>query len=183
MNRFSITTRRGDSGRTALLGDDRVAKSDPRPEAYGTLDEAGAVIGVARSQLADARLQQELLQIQNHLYLINAELACPTDKLPLLSKKLQSAHLEWLEQTGKAVEAELELPRKFIVYGESRVSAYLDLARAVVRRAERQVVLLHQAEPVQNPFLLAYLNRLSDYLFLAARWYETKNGIPFRHPE
>jgi cob(I)alamin adenosyltransferase len=183
MNSFSITTRKGDDGRTGLLGDDRVAKSDQRPEAYGTLDEASAVIGVARSNVTMDRLQHELLQIQNHLYLINAELACPTDKIQLLTKKLQTAHLEWLEQTSKGVEAELELPRKFIVYGESQISAYLDLARAVVRRAERQVVLLHQSAPLQNHLLLPYLNRLSDYLFLAARWYEKQNDIAFRHPE
>jgi cob(I)alamin adenosyltransferase len=183
MSSFSITTRQGDGGRTGLLGDDRVAKSDRRPEAYGTLDEANALIGLVRSKINIVSLQENLLCIQNHIYLINSELACPQDKMHLLSKLLLAEHLDWLEQIAKSVETELTLPRKFIVYGESEVSAYMDLARAVVRRAERHVVWLDQSEPLQNHHLLPYLNRLSDYLFLAARWYEKQNNIAFRHPE
>jgi cob(I)alamin adenosyltransferase len=183
MNTFSITTRKGDDGSTSLLGDDRVAKSDKRPEAYGTLDEANALLGIVRSKVKLANLHADLLQIQNHIYLINAELACPPEKMQLLTQVLQAGHLEWLEHVITSLETELQLPRKFIIYGESEISAYLDLARAVVRRAERQVVLLHQAEPLQNHFLLAFINRLSDYLFVAARWYEKQNGLAFRHPE
>jgi cob(I)alamin adenosyltransferase len=183
MNKYSITTQNGDGGTTGLIGDDRVSKSDPRPQAYGALDEASALIGVVRSKTKEQSLIEPLIRIQNHLYLISAELACPEEKRHLLSKFLDQKQVDWLNETSRQTESQLDLPRKFVLYGESELSAYLDLARAVVRRAERNVVELHHLEFVTNPMILVYLNRLSDYIYLLARHQEMKQGIAFRHPD
>lgn len=178
----SITTKKGDDGTTGLLDNSRVKKSNLRPETYGTLDEAAAFLGLARATTDLERTRAFLLTVQNHLYLINAELACPPEYLHLLRKRLSADHLQKLEALAQAVEAELELPRKFVLYGESQVSALLDVARAVVRRAERRLVELCDRETVNNASILAYLNRLSDALFLLARYEEFAHGIPFAHP-
>lgn len=178
----SITTKKGDDGTTGLLDNSRVKKSDPRPETYGTLDEAAAFLGLARATTDLERTRDFLLTVQNHLYVINAELACPPEYLHLLKKKLTGDHLQKLETLAQSLEAELALPRKFVLYGESQVSALLDVARAVVRRAERRLVELIEQENVDNPSILAYLNRLSDALFLLARYEEFAHGIPFAHP-
>lgn len=183
MKKYSITTKKGDDGTTGLLDQSRVLKYDIRPDTYGTLDEAAAFLGWARVKSQLQTSKDILRTIQNHLYLINSELACPPDYLPMLKDKLKSAHLQKLERLSDAIETELELPRKFVLYGESEVSAVLDVARAVIRRAERRMVELNEREPLENQVLLAYINRLSDTLFLLARYEEYKHEIPYAHPE
>ncbi|MBN1483034.1 cob(I)yrinic acid a,c-diamide adenosyltransferase [candidate division KSB1 bacterium] len=183
MKNFSITTKKGDDGTTGLLDNSRVQKYDLRPETYGTLDEAAAFLGLARAKSTLARTKEILLVIQNHLYLINAELACPVDSLHVLKYKISTAHLQQLETFSASTEKELALPRKFVLYGQSESSAYLDIARAVVRRAERRFVELNQIEKLDHATISAYLNRLSDTLFLLARYEEYRNGIPFVHPD
>ncbi|MBN1467037.1 cob(I)yrinic acid a,c-diamide adenosyltransferase [candidate division KSB1 bacterium] len=178
----SVTTKKGDDGTTGLLDNSRVTKSDLRPEAYGTLDEAAAFIGLARAK-SNLQMTQELLRtIQQHLYLLNAELACPVDCLHLLKMKLTKEHLGRLEEIAARLEEELNLPAKFVLYGQSEISACLDIARAVVRRAERHIVELNRAEKIANLTILPYINRLSDLLFLLARYEEFKNGIKYAHP-
>jgi ATP:cob(I)alamin adenosyltransferase len=178
---FSITTKKGDDGTTSLLDNSRVKKDDLRPEAYGTLDEAAAFLGLARAKTKLEASRAFLLTVQNHLYVINSELACPPERLHLLKQKLSPAHLQKLEELSQTIEAELELPRKFILYGQSEISAILDVARAVVRRAERRVVELQAREPLEDVVIPAYLNRLSDALFLLARYEEFKQHLPFAH--
>ena len=183
MKNYSITTKKGDDGTTGLLDNSRVQKSDVRPDVYGTLDEAAAFIGLARAQSSLDKTKEILVAIQNHIYLMNAELACPIENLHLLKIKLSEDHLVRLEGLARKIESELDLPRKFVLYGQSQTSACLDIARAVVRRAERRLVELQELEALDNRFILAYINRLSDVLFLLARYEEAKNSIPFLHPD
>lgn len=180
---FSITTKAGDKGKTRLLNNSRVEKYDLRPEAYGTLDEASAFLGLIRAQTDLQNLKEACWEIQNHIYWINAELACPVESLHLLRKKLGQDDLAYLEAFSTNIESKIRLPRKFVIYGETVVSAYLDVARAVLRRAERRIAQLNTQEPLQNPVLLPYLNRLSDTLYLMARYDEFAHHVPFAHPD
>ncbi len=182
MKKYSITTKKGDNGSTGLLDNSRVQKFDLRPETYGTLDEAAAFLGLARAKTSLDETKDILWKIQNHIYLMNAELACPVDYLHLLKDKLAESHLQELEEFSETIENKLELPRKFVLYGQSETAAYLDIARTVVRRAERRLVELNQKEQLENKTIMAYINRLSDVLFLLARYEEFKNGIPYAHP-
>lgn len=179
---ISITTKTGDTGKTSLLNNSRVEKYDLRPETYGTLDEASAILGIARAQTDLQEVKDACWKMQNHIYLINAELACPPESLHLLKKKLQQGDLDYLESISKNIENKIKLPRKFVIYGETVVSAHLDVARAVLRRAERRAAQLNTQQPLQNPVLLPYLNRLSDTLYLLARYEEYAHNVPFAHP-
>ncbi len=181
MSTYSITTKKGDDGTTGLLDNSRVQKFDLRPETFGTLDEAAAFLGLARAKTSLDKTKEILLKIQNHIYLMNAELACPVEYLHLLKDKLIESHVKTLEELANPIEKELELPRKFVLYGQSETSAYLDIARAVVRRAERRLVELNHAEELDNRSIITYVNRLSDTLFLLARYEEFANGIPYAH--
>ncbi len=180
MSPDSIITQQGDGGVTGLIGRKHVYKSDLRPEAFGNCDEVSALLGLVRSKVHDPEIVQSLLTIQKHIYLINSELACPDDKRQQLSRFLSAAELDWLTSQAQQIAEEIALPAKFILYGETENSAWLDYGRAVVRRAERAVIALHQQEPIANRHILAYLNRLSDYLFLLARKMEIRQGVAFR---
>lgn len=185
MKKKSITTKRGDDGSTKLLDNTSISKEDLKPEVYGTIDEASSFIGLARAKIDNKDITKILLSVQNHLYLINSELACPKDKLFLLKKKLSKKQLKEIEDFSSKIEGQLELAQKFIIYGESEHSALLDVARAVIRRAERRLVQLIRSEKINNEFILPYLNRLSDTLFLLARYLEKLHNIPqqYVHPE
>jgi cob(I)alamin adenosyltransferase len=159
-------TGRGDDGTTDLLGA-RVTKDDPRIEALGTLDEASSAIGFGRSLTADERVQEVLVAVQRDLYRIMAELAF-TPELRPAQYALETDRVSWLEAETDAFAARVELPPEFILPGESTPGAALDVARTVARRAERAVVVLSHAEGV-SPTILAYLNRISSLLFIAAR--------------
>ncbi len=164
----------GDDGFTSLLGRDRVPKYDLRPEAYGTVDEAQAAMGVARAAAQDPRTQAVLLDAQRDLYRVMAELAAtaPVDGLP-------DGRVEWLERVIDDLDGQLPPLHAFVVPGDSSAGAALHLARTVVRRAERQVArLVHQGD-VPNIQLVRYLNRLSSLLFVLARW-EDRRADPER---
>lgn len=166
---MKIYTKAGDGGETGLFGGPRVAKDDARVEAYGAVDELGAALGVARARGADAELTALLATIQDQLFTIGAELATPPgvkarSHLPPIDPGWTAA----LEAAIDRFEGELEPLRQFILAGGAPAAANLHLARAVCRRAERRVVALHRHDPV-SPAVLAYLNRLSDFLFVAAR--------------
>jgi cob(I)alamin adenosyltransferase len=162
-------TRKGDNGFTGLLGGERVPKYAPRPEAYGTLDEAQAAMGMARAAAQDPRTQAILLDAQRDLYHIMAELAAATPQVAAQVDRLPQGRTEWLERTIDDLEEELLPLRAFVVPGDNPASAVLHLARTVVRRAERQVAcLVHQGD-VSNAELIRYLNRLSSLLFVLAR--------------
>jgi cob(I)alamin adenosyltransferase len=157
----------GDDGTTDLLGA-RVAKDDPRIDALGSLDEATSAIGLARSMAADGRVRGDLVAVQRDLYRIMAELAF-TPELRPAAYDFETDRVDWLGAETDELAASVDLPREFILPGESPPGAALDVARAVTRRGERQVVALVHAGHQVNPTILGYLNRLSSLLFIAAR--------------
>ena len=168
-----IYTRTGDGGTAGLVDGSRVAKSSPRMTAIGEVDEANAAVGVAIAALSDGQLSQRLRMIQNDLFDLGADVATPGDIDGAL--RIVATQVERLEREIDQMNAELEPLRSFILPGGSPAVAALHLARTVVRRAERAAVALNESEPL-NPQLLAYLNRLSDHLFVAARFVAAGEG-------
>ncbi len=177
---MSISTKRGDDGQTRLFSGQTVLKSELRPRAYGALDEAISAMGLARALASQEHVQDELLRIQKVCFLIGAELATTADALTDLPERLSRDHLGSLEALGARLESEVDIPPVFIVPGASSSGAALDLARSIVRRAERSIVQLLASDPatVSNENLLPYINRLSDVLFLLARHEEQTQGTP-----
>jgi cob(I)alamin adenosyltransferase len=163
-----IYTRTGDNGTSGLVDGSRLPKHAPRFEAVGTVDEANAAIGSA--QLAAADPAADLTRIQNDLFDLGADLATPGEDFAPSEMVLRivPAQVEWLEQRIDALNETLEPLRSFILPGGSEAAARLHIARTAVRRAERAMTALAAGEPV-NPAALAYINRLSDYLFVLAR--------------
>ena len=171
-----LYTAKGDDGYTGLLGSGRVPKYDPRPEAYGTLDEATSAMGLARAAIHSERNRAVLLQSQRHLYCIMGELAS-TPETRKTFECLGAEQVTWLEAQTDAITAEITLPREFIVPGDSLPGATLDVARAVVRRAERLVVKLMHDGLATNAQIVRYLNRLSSLLFVMARHEDALAGV------
>jgi cob(I)alamin adenosyltransferase len=161
-----IYTRTGDGGTAGLVDGSRVSKASLRMAAIGEVDEANAAIGLAMAALNGGELTERLLVIQNDLFDLGADVATPGELEGAL--RIVASQVERLEREIDAMNAGLEPLTSFILPSGSPAVAALHLARAVVRRAERAVVALNQSEPL-NPQLLAYLNRLSDWLFVAAR--------------
>jgi cob(I)alamin adenosyltransferase len=157
----------GDDGTTDLLGA-RVAKDDPRIDALGSLDEATSAIGLARSMATNDRVRDDLVAIQRDLYQIMAALAFTPELRPAAYEFAQE-RVDWLGTETDALAGSVELPREFILPGESEPGGALDVARTVTRRGERHVVALSHAGHQVNPTILGYLNRLSSLLFIAAR--------------
>jgi len=168
----------GDDGTTDLLGA-RVAKDDPRIDALGSLDEATSAIGLARSMAADGRVRDDLVEVQRDLYQIMAELAF-TPELRPQSYVFAQDRVDWLGAETDALAAGVDLPREFILPGESTPGAALDVARTVTRRGERAVVTLAHAGHQVNRSILGYLNRLSSLLFIAAR---IEDRVAGRNPQ
>jgi cob(I)alamin adenosyltransferase len=178
-----ITTKKGDKGFTGLLGGRRVPKFHLRPETYGTVDELNSFLGMARAVSEDQMVKETLLTIQNHLYLVGSELALSGKNRGLLKGQITQKEVDWLTALSTDFEASLMPEPKFIIYGETYVSSVLDVARAVSRRAERRVAEMKSKRMLSNPKILEYLNRLSDVLYLLARYYEEKKaGVKPRHP-
>jgi cob(I)alamin adenosyltransferase len=166
-----IYTKTGDDGTTGLLYGGRVRKDDAATEAYGTTDEAVAVLGIARAA-ADTAMSEEILDLQRELFVVGADLATNPDQRAKLEPGVSLVTPEMTERLERRIDelvAERSLPDAFIVPGANEVSAGLDHARSVVRRAERNVVALEQEERAANPEVRRYLNRLSDLLFVLAR--------------
>jgi len=168
-----IYTKTGDDGTTGLLYGGRVAKNDLVTEAYGTTDEAVAVLGLARSLCDDEALSADLLTLQRELFVVGADLATNPDSRKKLEpgvSLVSETMVARLERRIDDLVAERPLPGAFIVPGANPVSAALDVARSVVRRAERHVVALTSSGREVNAEVGRYLNRLSDLLFVLARW-------------
>jgi cob(I)alamin adenosyltransferase len=169
-----IYTRKGDDGTTSLWYGGRVAKSDPRTEAYGSLDETTSALGVARALASeDARLSADILRLQGDLFVAGAELATAPEARERLEagvSRLEAGMVDWLERAIDSYMAEVDLPPKFVIPGGTQLSAQLDVARAVLRRAERRIVALEHAESLGDSVVLAYVNRASDLLFAMARF-------------
>ena len=169
-----LYTRRGDLGETDLLGE-RVAKDDPRIDLIGELDETTSVLGLARSLSSSERGNQILIDIQRDLYRVMADLAFVTDTRPP-GYETSAEWVERIETLTDQLTSEIELPRQFVLPGETQASAALDVARAVVRRAERQAVHLYRTKVITNEHIVGYLNRLSSLLFVLARFVEAEQG-------
>jgi cob(I)alamin adenosyltransferase len=168
-----IYTKTGDDGTTGLLYGGRVPKSDLVTEAYGTTDEAVAAIGLARSLTGDEAMAADLLALQRELFVVGADLAANPKERAKLEPEVSVVTERMVARLERRIDdlvAERPLPVVFIVPGANPVSAALDLARSVVRRAERRVVGLEEARREVNPDVRRYLNRLSDLLFVLARW-------------
>jgi len=177
-----ITTKKGDKGFTTLLGGRRVPKFHLRPETYGTLDELNSFLGMARAVSKDRTVKETLLTIQNHLFIIGSALALSGKDRTLLKREVTQKEVDWLTRLSTDFEVSFRPEPKFVIYGETYVSSILDVARAVSRRAERRVVEMKSKRMLSNPKILEYLNRLSDVLYLLARYEERKAGVKPRHP-
>jgi cob(I)alamin adenosyltransferase len=168
-----IYTRKGDEGNTSLWYGGRISKDDLHAEAYGALDEATSVLGLVRAKCDDARLAADLLRLQNELFVAGAELATASEARERLEPGvtcLDDEMVEWLEERIDAYMAEVDLPPKFVIPGGTELSAELDVARAVLRRAERRIVALERTGAIEGTAALKYVNRASDLLFAMARF-------------
>jgi cob(I)alamin adenosyltransferase len=195
-----VATTKGDDGTTGLLyGGPRIGKDDPRTEAYGTIDEAIAALGLARANLGVKRrtgtlgpslggLAPMILRIQRELFVVGAELATNPDAWERLEDgrtRVSEAMVGDIERDLVELEANLEMPREFVVPGETVTSAALELARTILRRAERRAVALARDGLVPGPNLIPYLNRLADLVWVLARAAEraeSRAATPARRP-
>jgi cob(I)alamin adenosyltransferase len=161
---MSFYTRKGDDGTTGLLGEGRIPKHHVRIEALGALDESSAALGLARAWAREPRSGPLLLEAQRDLYRLMAEVAAAPENADQF--RFGPRRVEWLEAQVDALGKASDMPREFILPGDTPAGAALSLARAVVRRAERRVVELFDNKEVTNPSLQQYLNRLSSLLFV-----------------
>jgi cob(I)alamin adenosyltransferase len=173
-----VYTRTGDDGTTALGVGRRVPKDSPRVEAYGTVDELNSFLGVAAASGLDGTLVEALARIQNDLFHLGSDL-CVTeeDKASRPVPRIESRHVEALETLIDRLSADLPALENFVLPGGSAGASHLHVARAVCRRAERLVVALSRSEAV-GVSVVVYLNRLSDALFVMARWENFRRGVP-----
>jgi len=175
---FKIYTKTGDNGTTALFGGTRVSKHSIRIETYGTVDELNATIGLALTEEnVPSAIQTTLLQLSSLLFSVGADLATPLHPEPKYPiPRIDESHSIWLEQFIDQYDEELEPLKNFILPGGTKAAAYLHLARTVCRRAERLAVYLSEQEDIGDA-IIPFLNRLSDYLFTAARYVNFKNNL------
>lgn len=168
-------TGKGDDGTTGLLFGGRVAKNSDAPEAYGAVDEAQAFIGLARAETEKgADLDEWLVEVMRDLWVLMGELATDSKNLHKLQQRVTTEMVERVGERVETIEGRFEMPREFVIPGQNRLAALLDVARTVVRRAERAAI------PVGSPEVLAYLNRLSSLLWVMARWQEGGDSLRSR---
>ncbi|AQX83661.1 cob(I)yrinic acid a,c-diamide adenosyltransferase [Elizabethkingia bruuniana] len=172
---FKIYTKTGDKGETSLYGGTRVSKASARVDAYGTIDELNAFIGIAKSHIDDSDCLKQLAEIQYDLFTLGSEAATPIDKVYLANGKsrlpvtIKEEDINKLEVWMDKMDESLEPLQFFILPGGGKAATFLHAARTICRRAERGMVFLNETEEVR-PELIKYLNRLSDYLFVLARY-------------
>ena len=168
---MKIYTKKGDDGTTGLFYGGRVSKDSPAPEAYGNVDEAVAALGLARTE-ADGDVADRLLEVQRDLFVVAAELATDPDnraKLEAGRSSVTAAMVDKLEGWIDELTEVVGVPDGFVVPGETPLSATLDLARTVIRRAERRAVAYAGVGGLENSLVVPYLNRLADYIWMLAR--------------
>ena len=178
--RKRVYTKFGDKGETSLLYGGRVSKNNPHTEAYGITDEAVSAMGMARAMSSDQRVKDLLRKLQSELFTVAAELATDPDKYELFKQHFSPVTPEMVENLENAIdslEQDMEMPKVFILPGGSPSSAAVDLARCIIRTAERRVVAMAEADLLTNDLIVSYLNRLGDLLFVVAR-YEDRD-LPF----
>ena len=166
---MKIYTKTGDHGETSLFGGKRVPKDAVRIEAYGTVDELNCALGVARAWKPAKELDTILARLQNDLFILGADLATPDDRRTGNIEHIQPDQIKYVEQSMDAVEPHLKPLSSFIIPAGSLIAAHLHLARTICRRAERCVVRLSRDERI-DASCVVYLNRLSDLLFILARY-------------
>ena len=174
-----IYTKKGDDGTTGLLYGGRVAKDDVRTEVYGTLDETVSALGVARAGGLVPKVEEIVVRIQREMFVAGAELATAEENRGKLQEGVSKITPSMTQQAETDIDALLEehpLRNEFILPGETPGSAGLDLARSIIRRAEREAVSMHRAGLIQDDEVLRYLNRVSDLLFALARYHEAEVG-------
>ena len=165
----------GDAGTTGLLGGGRLPKDDPRIEAFGTVDESSSALGLAKALSNDARVKAICEELQRGLYAIGAELST-SPQAPRAFATMTAAGVARLEELTAELEGEVTMPDEFVLPGSTPASGALDLARTVVRRAERRCLTLERLGGVANPEVKRWLNRLSLVLFVLARYEEGRAG-------
>lgn len=174
---MKIYTGFGDAGKTSLLGGAVVPKNDARVHLYGTLDELNSVIGLLRSKVDEQHSTDLLLQIQHHVFVLSSELAAGTEQATSkLTELITEEHIHMLEAAIDAMSEILPPLKNFILPGGTEAAGFSHLARTVCRRAERLLVELQQLQSVR-PAALIYLNRLSDYFFVLARYLNFLSGV------
>ncbi|RJP19862.1 MAG: cob(I)yrinic acid a,c-diamide adenosyltransferase [Candidatus Abyssobacteria bacterium SURF_5] len=172
-SRMKITTKKGDTGRTSLLDKNKlVAKTDLRKVINGTLDEVNSVLGLARASCPMTSFQRLILRVQEELFMIGSEVAASPDDVAKVKNRISARHVRRLENGMNSIEKRMPMPENFVVPGTTQVSAMLDIARTFVRRAERSAVEARNSGIITSTHLMKYFNRLSDYLFTLARYYE-----------
>lgn len=165
-----VSTRRGDDGTTTLLGAGRLSKSDARIIVLGDIDEASSFLGLARAEAGGTDMSRLLLDLQRLLYRVMGDVAMPGEE-----NVVGESDMEYLENALEDWRGRTELPKEFVVPGESRLGALLDVARSVTRRAERSLVAAGYAE--EHPHALKSVNRLSDLIFVVARNADGKSSL------
>jgi cob(I)alamin adenosyltransferase len=178
--RKRVYTKFGDKGETSLLYGGRVSKNNPHTEAYGITDEAVSAMGLGRSLSDDQRVKDILRDLQRELFTIAAELATDPDKYELFKQHFKPVTQEMvdnLEQTIDSLEEEFEMPKVFVLPGGSPASSAIDMARTIIRTAERRVAALAEAGQLTTELILTYLNRLGDLLFVLARYQDRELPI------
>ena len=175
---FKIYTKTGDLGKTSLIGGTKVSKSHIRIETYGTVDELNSYIGLLNDHLADAHSKQTLKEIQDRLFTIGSSLACDPDKEPLMKiPDLKEEDLTTLEKEIDKMNEVLPVMKNFILAGGHVAVSTAHVVRCVCRRAERLCVNMQEQEIFVEPLVIKYLNRLSDYLFVLARYIAHINNV------
>lgn len=178
---MSIATKTGDSGSTGLMYNRRVPKTHPRVETYGSVDELNTAIGMARATAQHDFIRGRLLSVQKDLVILMGELATLTEDLPRYVKddyKLVTAEMTaTLNELVREIEGQKVSFKGWATPGATVNSAALDVARTTCRRAERRACALHESGQLNNPEIIVYLNRLSDSLWLMARWVETQEEV------
>ncbi len=173
---MKIYTKKGDSGETSLSGGQRTPKDDIRVAAYGTIDELCCSLGVVAARLRrDDPLRPDIVRVQHHLFRVGAELADPKGRTK--NRPVGGEDIAWIESRIDFHEESLPELKRFILPGGGETGAALHLARAICRRAERKIVSLHRATDDAGVDLLAYVNRLSDFLFVLARSANRAEGV------
>ncbi len=179
---MSITTKKGDKGKTSLLGLKRVSKDNIRIDACGTLDELCSFLGLCKCAVNSGRTRKIIENIQQDLFIIGSEIVCGRMALRKIKKRIGKEKIKELEKNIIACEKNRKPEsRSFSIPGKNITSGFLDVARTIARKFERKAVTLKRKKIINNPNILIYLNRLSDLLFLFARLYE-KKPAPMKKP-
>tara|TARA_Y100000385_G_scaffold278946_1_gene327918 strand:+ start:255 stop:806 length:552 start_codon:yes stop_codon:yes gene_type:complete len=173
---MKIYTKKGDQGKTGLIGGTRVSKSSLRIECYGTVDELNSYLGILRTIIKSKNSTAEIIDIQDSLFTIGSHLACDPNKKSMKLPEIKSSDINSLENWIDAMDNNLEPLKSFTLPGGSISSAHCHVARCICRRAERLIVDLNENENGVNSLITPYLNRLSDYLFTLSRKLTVDDG-------